>query len=72
MIEFEKRRMEYGMNPALIRELDPICRLVLLQDLERTEPVWCEFWKTNVFEGICESGFVDEDLVSNFEGLKVS
>jgi hypothetical protein len=38
MVELEKRRMEDGVDPALVRELEPVCGLVLLQDLEGTEP----------------------------------
>jgi hypothetical protein len=59
MVELEKRRMEDGVDPALVRELEPVCGLVLLQDLEGTEPVRCEFWEANIFERIRESGFVE-------------
>ena len=72
MIELEKRRMEDGVDPALIRELEPVCGLVLLQDLEGTEPVGCEFWEASILERIRESGFVEEDLVTDFESLDAS
>lgn len=69
VIELEKRRMEDGVDPALIGELEPVCGLVLLQDLEGTEPVGCEFWEANILERIRECGFVEEDLITDFEGL---
>jgi hypothetical protein len=72
MVELEERRMEDGVDPALLWELESVCGLVLLQDLEGAEPVGCEFWEANVFEGVRESGLVEEDLVADLEGLEAS
>ena len=52
VIELEERSVEYGMDLALLRKLELVCALVLLQDLEGTEPVGCEFWETDILEGI--------------------
>ena len=52
MVELEERSMEDGMDLALLRKLELVCALVLLQDLEGTEPVGCELWETDILEGI--------------------
>lgn len=61
--------MEDGVDSALIGKLEPVCGLVLLQDLEGTEPVRCEFGEANILERIRESGFVEQHLITDFEGL---